>query len=139
MVELLTAMTVIVVGLLATVAAFQYGLSGIETGRGESAATFLVEHRLEELKALALLDWANSALQAGTLTEYCQPPDPDCSAMPSPPSLRRTTTIIDGVGTCTTRCKKVVTVSVFYRAVSAAGQLDQERRVDASTMFVSRP
>lgn len=137
-VEVLMAMTVIIVGLLGTVAGFQHAFTGIETGRGESAATFLVEHKLEELKALALLDWANPALQPGTVTEYCHPAAaPGCSAMPHVASLRRTATISNAVGACSTRCK-VVTISVFYRAVTAVGQLDQERRVDASTMFVSR-
>lgn len=136
-IELLMAMMVIVVGLLATMTAFQHGLNGIGTGRAESTATFLVEARLEELKALALVDWTNTALQPGTLTEYCAS-DSRCSTRPSPASLRRTTAIADGGAACATQCK-TVTVSVFYRAITAMGQLDQERRVAASTLYASRP
>lgn len=136
--EILVAMAIIAIGLVATAAALQQGLSGIETGRGESMAVFLVEHKLEELKGLALVDWTNPALQSGTTTEYCQPSGTACSATSTPGSVRRTTTVADGTaGTCTTQCK-IVSVSVFYRPLTAAGQLDQERRVDVSTMFVSR-
>jgi prepilin-type N-terminal cleavage/methylation domain-containing protein len=67
--EILVALTLITIGLLATVTAFQHGLSGIDAGGDESVATFLVEHKLEELKNLALLDWASPALGMGTHTE----------------------------------------------------------------------
>jgi prepilin-type N-terminal cleavage/methylation domain-containing protein len=138
-VEVVLAMTVIAIGLLATMAALQHGLNGIETGRGESVATVLVEDKLEDLKALALVDWTNAALREGTRTEYCRAADFDCSDAPSTDAFRRTTTLVDGAGgTCATSCK-VVTVSVFYRAVDVDGQLDQERRVSATTMFVARP
>lgn len=136
--ELLAAMAIIAIGLVAMAAALQHGLSGIEIGRGESVAVFLVEHKLEELRALALVDWANSALQPGTTTEYCQASSTGCSPTPTPASLRRTTTVAAGNGgTCTVQCK-VVRVSVFYRPLTAVGQLDRERRVDVGAMFVSR-
>ena len=135
--EVLVAMTLIAVGLLATMTAFQHGLRGIDSGGRESMATFLVEDKLEELKDLALLDWASPALTPGTQTEYCRPPQSVCSTMPTPASLRRTTTIADGVGACPRPCK-IVTVSVSYNPLTAVGQFDQERRVDAHTVFVPR-
>lgn len=136
--ESLVAMAIIVVGLVTTAAALQYGLSGIETGRGESAAVFLVEHKLEELKSLAVVAWTATALQPGTTIEYCQPSGADCSTTPTPVSVRRITTVTDGSGgACSARCK-VVSVSVFYRPLTALGQLDRERRVDVLAMFVSR-
>jgi prepilin-type N-terminal cleavage/methylation domain-containing protein len=136
--EILAAMALIGVGLVAMAAALQYGLSGIETGRGESAAVFLIEDRLEELKGLALVDWTNPALQPGTTTEYCHPSGVTCSGTPTDASLRRTTTVVTGSGgTCSVHCK-VISVAVFYRPLTGAGQLDQERRVDVLALFVSR-
>lgn len=136
--EILVATAIIAIGLVGTAAALQQGLSGIETGRGESAAVFLVEHKLEELKSLALVAWTSPALQPGTTTEHCQPSGAHCLATPTPASLRRMTTVTDGSAeTCSARCK-VVSVSVFYRPLTALGQLDRERRVEVLAMFVSR-
>jgi prepilin-type N-terminal cleavage/methylation domain-containing protein len=135
--ELLAAMSIITIALVALAAALQHGLTGIETGRGESVAVFLVEDKLEELRALALVDWGNAALQPGTTTEYCRPSSA-CSPTSAPDGFRRSTTVAAGNdGTCTARCK-LVTVSVFYRPVTPLGQLDRERRVDVAAMFVSR-
>jgi len=48
------------------------------------------------------------------------------------------TTIADSPGgACAERCK-LARVTVFYRPVTASGQLDQERRLDVVTMLVSR-
>jgi prepilin-type N-terminal cleavage/methylation domain-containing protein len=136
--EILVAMAVIAVGLVGLAVALQHGLSGIETGRGESVAIFLVEDKLEELKALALVDWTNLALQPGTTTDYCQPSSAGCSATATPASFRRTTTVTTGTGgTCTAQCK-LVTVVVVYRPITVMGQLDQERRVEVGALFVSR-
>ena len=135
--EILAAMAVITVGLLAMAGALSHGLSGIETGRGESAAVFLAEDKLEQLRAIALVDWGNPALQPGTTVEYCWPSGSECAATPTADSLRRTTLITGGDATCSPRCR-VLSVSVFYRAITALGQLDQERRVDLHTMVVSR-
>lgn len=129
--EVLVATLVLSVGLVAVAAGFQYATSGVETGRAETAATFLAEQRLEELKALALADWTNATLKAGTTTEGHG--DAGDTAR-----YRRVTTITDAPGgTCTATCK-LVQVTVFYRPVTGGGGLDQERRLDVATMLVSR-
>ena len=136
--EMLVATTIVAIGFVAVAAAFQYALSGIEAGRGETTATFLAEHKLEELKAIALVDWTHSALSAATTIEYCPPTGGHCTATATAGSYRRATTVTDDAGqTCTTSCK-VVHVSVFYRPVTGLGQLDQERRIDLFTIFASR-
>jgi len=136
--EVLAAMSLIAVALLATTAALQYGLSGIEIGRGESSAVLLIEHKLEELKAVALVTWADPALEPGTTTEYCRPSSGACSAMPTPAAFRRTTTVTaSSGGHCTAQCKFVM-VSVFYRPITMLGQLNAERRVDVGAIFVAR-
>jgi len=138
LVEALAASAVMAIGFVAVAVAFQYALSGIETGRGETTATFLAERKLEALKAVALVDWANAALAAATTIEYCPPTGDPCTSAPTAAAYRRATTIIDHPGgICATNCK-LVRVTVFYRPLSGEGQLDQERRVDVLTMFAAR-
>ncbi len=137
LVEILAAVAVIAIALVAMIAAVHHGLSGIDTGRGESTAVFLVEDKLEELRSVALADWGNAALVPGTTVEYCQPSG-GCVPTPTPISFRRTTTVHAGSeGACSAYCK-IVNVSVAYRPVTMLGQLDQERRVDVLAMFAPR-
>lgn len=136
--EVLTAMAVLVVGLVAVALAFHYALAGIETGRGETTAAFLAERALEELKAVALVDWGSAALAPATRIEYCLPAGDACTRAATPGSYRRATTISDAQnGPCAARCK-IVRVTVFYRPVAGTGQLDQERQVEVVTVFAPR-
>lgn len=135
--EILTATAIVAIGFVAVAMAFQYALSGIDVGRTETTATFLAEQKIEELKALALVDWTNVALAAATAVEYCLPAGGACTAAPAPGAYRRTTTVSDSPGGPCTSCK-VVRVTVFSRPVSGAGQLDQERRVDVFALFTAR-
>jgi prepilin-type N-terminal cleavage/methylation domain-containing protein len=137
--EVLTATAIVAIGLVAAAMAFQHAISGIEAGRGESLAMFLAEQKLEELRGVALVDWAAGALAPSTTTEYCHPPGDRCTGTPAPGAYRRATTIADSpAGPCpSTRCK-IVRVAVFFRSITGAGQLDQERRIDITTMFASR-
>lgn len=136
--EVLTAMAVLVVGLVAVALAFHYALTGIETGRGETTAAFLAERALEELKAVALVDWGSAALAPATRIEYCLPAGDACTRAATPGSYRRATTISDAQnGPCAARCK-IVRVTVFYRPVAGTGQLDQERQVEVVTVFAPR-
>ena len=74
--EVLVAVFVIMVGLIAVATGFQYATSGVATGRGETIATFLAEQRVEQLKTIAMTNytgpWTGTSLAAGTTTEYCQ-------------------------------------------------------------------
>jgi prepilin-type N-terminal cleavage/methylation domain-containing protein len=136
--EVLTAMAVLVVGLVAVALASHYALTGIETGRGETTAAFLAERALEELKAVALVDWGSAALAPATRIEYCLPAGDACTPAATPGSYRRATTISDAQnGPCAARCK-IVRVTVFYRPVAGTGQLDQERQVEVVTVFAPR-
>ena len=130
--EVLVATFVLSIGLVAVATGFQYATSGVETGRGETSATFLAEQRLEQLRAIAVKDFTSATLNAGTTTEAY-------GTIASGAAYRRDTTITDGTGgVCpATTCKRVQ-VTVFYRPVTSRGQLDQERRVDLITMFVAR-
>jgi len=138
LVEILAAMAIVGIGLVAAATAIQYALSGIESGRGETLATFLIEQKLEELKAIALMDWSHAALMPRATTEFCQPTGTRCGETPATGLFRRATVIADSnAGTCGPRCK-VVRVSVFYSPMSILGHLDRERRLEVATLFVSR-
>lgn len=138
LIEVLAALAIVAIGLAAVAMAFQYAISGIEAGRGETMAALLVEAKLEALKGLALVDWGHADLRAGTMTEYCRPDHTGCSTVATHAPYRRATAVIDNPGgTCTGNCK-VVRVTVYYRPISGEGQLDQERRIDVMTMFVAR-
>jgi len=129
--EVLVAAFVLAVGLTAIVTGLRYARGGLEVGRGETTAAFLAEQRLEHLKAISLVNWSAVDLRANTTVE-------DYGSMAGASAYRRETTIADNPGgTCVERCK-LTRVTVFYRPVTASGQLDQERRLDVVTMFVSR-
>jgi hypothetical protein len=129
--EVMVATLVLSVGIVAVVAGLQFATGGVEHGRGETIATLLAEARLEELRALALRDWNHATLSAGTITE-------GYGAMAEAPHHRRVTVIVEGPhGPCTGSCR-VIHVTVFYRPVTAQGQLNQERRVEVATLLVSR-
>jgi prepilin-type N-terminal cleavage/methylation domain-containing protein len=136
--ETLTATALVAVGLLAAATAFQYAISGIETGREETAATLLAEDKLEQLKGFALVDWNHAALVPATTTEFCPPTGEGCAQTPTPGSYRRTTTIAHRpAGTCATDCR-IVRVTVFYKPVTDQGQMNQERRIEVVTLFTAR-
>ena len=129
--EVLVATLVLAIGLVGIATGFQYATSGIETGKGETTAAFLAEQRLEWLKALALTNWGNATLKAGTTME-------GYGSIAEASLYRRVTTITDSPGgACGAHCK-LVHVTVFYRPVTGRGQLDQERRLDVITMLVAR-
>src|SRR5437867_1196420 len=100
--------------------------------------TFLAEQKVEQLKAIALVDWTNAALDPGTTTEFCPPAGAGCTGTDTIGSHRRATTISnDPGGPFATSCK-LVKVTVFYRPISARGALDEERRVDLFFVLASR-
>jgi prepilin-type N-terminal cleavage/methylation domain-containing protein len=137
--EVMVAAAVLSIGLVGIAMGFQYATSGVATGRGETTATFLAEQRLEQLKALAIADWTNATLNAGTTTDYCPSTGAACTTTATTGFYRRVTTIVDtpgGTG-CTANCKRVQ-VQVFYRPVTSRGELDQERDLTVLTVLVPR-
>lgn len=135
--EILVATLVLSVGIVAVAAALQQATSGVEVGRGETAAIFLAEQRLELLKSAALEDWSSALLLAGTAVEAY-------GTIVNAAPYRRETVVADRVGPeCSTgapstaTCKRV-RVTVRYRPVSGGGGPDHERRVDLVTVFVPR-
>jgi len=137
LVEILVATSLLAVGLVAVATGLQYATGSVDLGRRETIATFFAEQRMESLKSSALADWASPALVAGTISE-------PYGAILSAPEYRRDTAITDlGGDDCSdpapvaTACK-LVRVTVYYRAVTGAGGVGRERRVDVLTVLVAR-
>jgi prepilin-type N-terminal cleavage/methylation domain-containing protein len=133
--EVLMATFILSIGLVAVATGFQYASSGVEIGKGQTTATFLAEQRVEQLKATAIVDFTNAALNAATTTEWCPSTGAACVGVATVGFYRRVTTITNNPGgTCAASCK-LIQVSVFSHAVT--GQ-NQEQRIDLRTMVVSR-
>jgi len=133
--EVLVAIAVLAIGLLAIGVGFQQATSGVATGRGETTAVFLAEQRIEQLKAQALINFSAAALAPGTTTDYCAGAAACQGSAVSGPSYTRTTTITDiatGVAGCpaTPLSCKQVQVRVTYRPVTSSGDLSMQRTVD---------
>jgi prepilin-type N-terminal cleavage/methylation domain-containing protein len=152
--EVLVAVFVILVGLVAIATGFQYATSGVATGRGETMATFLAQQRIEQLKTVAMTNYdppyPGVSLAAGTTTEYCQTSNigvtsANCqsTAISGTTSYTRVTTITDNPGGtgCTGAapllCKRI-RVSVTYRPVTSAGDVSQARTVDLYAVVAPR-
>jgi prepilin-type N-terminal cleavage/methylation domain-containing protein len=146
--EVLVATAVLTIGLMAVAIGFQQAGSGVAVGGGETAAVFLAEQRIEQLRAVAMSDFAGASLAAGTTTEHCVAGHvsgnaPTCQGAPNGgPSYTRSTTVTDvtaGVGcpAVPLSCKQV-DVSVTYRPVTSTGQLDQVRSVRLVTVLGPR-
>jgi prepilin-type N-terminal cleavage/methylation domain-containing protein len=165
--EVLVAVFVIMVGLVAVATGFQYATSGVATGRGETIAAFLAEQRIEQLKTVAMTNYfgaptgpawaAGASLQGGTLaapvtfTEYCQSSNigatgANCqgSAITNTASYTRVTSIVDNPGGtgCDNSapalvCKRI-RVTVTYRPVTTRGDVSQTRTVDVYAVVAPR-
>jgi prepilin-type N-terminal cleavage/methylation domain-containing protein len=152
--EVLVAVFVIMVGLVAVATGFQFATSGVATGRGETMATFLAQQRIEQLKTVAMTNYdppyPGVSLAAGTTTEYCQTSNIGASssncqstAFSGATSYTRVTTITDNPGGtgCTgvapLLCKRI-RVSVTYRPVTSQGDLSQTRTVDLYAVVTPR-
>jgi len=144
----LIATALVTVGLLALITGFQLATSGVATSGGETAAVFLAEHRIEQLRAQAMLDFSAPILAAGAMREYCVAGHvvggtSTCQDTPAAGSLyTRTTTITDlsgdrGCPVTPLSCKQVE-VRVSYRPVTSTGTLDQSRAVDLVTVLGRR-
>jgi prepilin-type N-terminal cleavage/methylation domain-containing protein len=160
--EVLVAVLVIVVGLVAVASGFQYATSGVATGRGETIATFLAEQRIEQLKTVAMTNYdgpwptgpsllGGAALATPVVTtEYCQTTNiggtgSNCqaTAVTGTTTYTRVTSIWDNPGGtgCTgvapLLCKRIL-VSITYRPVTNSGDVSQTRTVDLYAVVTPR-
>jgi prepilin-type N-terminal cleavage/methylation domain-containing protein len=124
--ELMAAIVIIGIGLVAVGAGFDTAIQGIETGRQQTTATFLAEQRMEQVKAAAL----------GNSLTACIPAQAYAS-IPNAPGYRSTVTVTDYL-VAGSIARKRVDVEVFYRPVVAWGVLNTaERSVRISTLITN--
>jgi Tfp pilus assembly protein PilV len=129
--EVLVATAIITVGLVGVVTAFPSAMSGIETGKQQSTATFLAEQQLENLRTAAVNDptLTSATFNVGTTTEAYG------TIANGYTKYRRVTTIAAGPTATTKR----MTVSVSYRpSVTLSSSANPERTVALATVLSTR-
>lgn len=125
LIEVLFALGLLSVGLLAVAVAFPAGLSGVEQGKQQTTAVFLADQRLEQIKAT---DFASI-----TAANF---PAEGFNTIANAPRFRRTVTITSSPGGVANTVR--VDVSVFYRPTMSFGVLTTERQVTFSTLIADR-
>jgi type II secretory pathway pseudopilin PulG len=133
--ELLAAVFVISLGLVAVGAGFATAIQGVETSRQQTTATFLAEQRLEQVRATALGNSLVACMGFANITAGCFPPQAYAS-ITNAPDYRSTVTITDYVVNGNI-ARKRVDVDVFYRPIAAWGALATERSVRLSTLIAN--
>ncbi len=132
--EIMVALAIISVGLIAVSAGFGYGVDGVEAGRQQSTAVFLAEQRIELAKGLAMRQPNLVQLTAANL-----PASEAYGTIAGAPSYRRTTTITPvNIAGPPPVVGARVDVVVLYRPVTGRGVLTTERQVSLSIFLASR-
>jgi len=134
--ELLAAVFVISLGLVAVGAGFATAIQGVETSRQQTTATFLAEQRMEQVRAAALGNSLVACMGFVNVTGACFATQA-YGAIPNAPGYRSTVTITDYIVNGAI-ARKRVDVEVFYQPIVAWGvQLSAERSVRLSTLIAN--
>ena len=134
--ELLAAIFIISLGLVAVGAGFATAIQGVETGRQQTTATFLAEQRMEQVHATALGNSLIACMGFANITAACFPAQAYAS-ITSAPDYRSTVTVTDYV-VAGAVARKRVDVEVFYQPIVAWGvQVTAERSVRLSTLIAN--
>jgi prepilin-type N-terminal cleavage/methylation domain-containing protein len=131
LVELLVAVFIITVGLVAIGAGFQIATSGVAAGQQQTTATYLAEQHLESMKSFAVSSNGSQGFANVTSTNFAA--TEGYGTITNYATYRRTTTITDPTATT-----KRITVSVFWRPVAVSATANPERNVTVSVMLTSR-
>lgn len=135
--EILVAVAIILIGLVAVMQWFPLGTAGVETGRRQSTAVFLAEQKIEQIKAWSLSAAAGQGFAAVTAGGGCfTAPGGPCrddafNSIPAYLDYSRTVIVQDGP-TPTTR---LVRVQVAYRRVTTQGVFTGGTQVDMATLI----
>jgi len=132
MVEVLVAVFVITIGLVAVATGMQLATSGVAVGQQQTTAAFLAEQRLEDVKAFLVSLSSTQGFANINTTNF---PAEAYSSITGYPTYRRTTTIVTPAGSTTT---KRLTVSVFWFPVGISRTTNAERDVTVSVLLSSR-
>ena len=126
LVEILVAVAIIMIGLVAIMHSFPLGTQGMETGRGQSTGVFLAEQKLEQIKL-----WVKS--QGFDNVIWTAPPfnQEGFNSIQGYPGYSRTVIVQNGPIPLTT---KLVRVQVSYRRATSTGVFTGGTQVDISTL-----
>ena len=130
LVELLVAIAILMIGLVAVMQWFPLGTAGVETGRRQSTGVFLAEQKLEQIKAWSLSTAAGQGFATVVQGGACCLPDA-FNTIPGYPEYSRTVTIANGPTATTT----MVRVQVTYRRLTAQGTFTGGTQVDIATLI----
>lgn len=125
LVEVLVALSIVTVGLMATAVGFQQATTLLEVGRQQTTALFLAQQRLEQVKASALWDFDGLAS-----TKF--PPENPVSGYPA---YRREVEIGPTAGLAHT---VRIEVTVTYRPATTVRTAPSERTVTLATVMSRR-
>ena len=137
LVELLVAIAILMIGLVAVMQWFPLGTAGVETGRRQSTGVFLAEQKLEQIKAWALSTAAGQGFATvvkpgGACANAGNPcADDGLNTIPGSPEYSRTVTINPGP----TPTTQLVRVQIQYRRVTGGGVLTGGQQVDIATLI----
>jgi len=133
LVELLAAIAILMIGLVAVMQWFPLGTAGVETGRRQSTGVFLAEQKLEQIKAWSLSTAAGAGQGFDTVVQggACCAND-GFNTIPGYPEYSRTVTITPDPASPT---RRVVRVQIQYRRVTAQGVLTSGQQVDIATLI----
>ena len=137
LVEILVAVAIIVIGLIAVMQAFPFGIEGMDAGRRHSTAVFLAEQKIDQIRAWALSVLPTQGFASLAAGGACfTAPDGPCrsdvaNTIPGYPEYGRTVLVQNGP-TATT---KLIRVQVSYRPVTTQGVLASRTRVDIATVI----
>jgi prepilin-type N-terminal cleavage/methylation domain-containing protein len=131
LVELLVAVFIITVGLVAIGAGFQIATVGVAVGQQQTTATLLAEQRLESIRSYLMSSSGTQGFANITSTNFAAAEA--YGSIANYTTYRRSTTITDPTATT-----KRVTVEVFWRPVAVSSTTNAERSVVVSALLSSR-
>jgi prepilin-type N-terminal cleavage/methylation domain-containing protein len=121
--EVLFAVAIIAIGLVAIAMGFGIATTGVEVGRQQTTAVLLAEQRMEQMRGHIVAGFADPAAAPGTSDEAYD-------TIPNGASYRRQTIVADlDTDADGAADLKRVTVDVFYRSITERGTLQNERQV----------
>ncbi len=140
LVELLVAVALIMIGLVAVMQLFPLGTQGMDTGRKQSTAVFLGEQKIEQIKAWALGTGANQGFTTVTAAGTCRNAPNPCAddnlnfngvnIIPGYPEYSRLVIITNPTATTT-----LVRVQVGYRGTTVRGGFTGANQVELATLI----
>jgi prepilin-type N-terminal cleavage/methylation domain-containing protein len=137
LVEILVAVAILMVGLVAVMQWFPLGTAGVESGRRQSTGVFLAEQKIEQIKAWSQGTVGTQGFPTVVAGGTCfTDPNGPCrndlfNTIPGYTEYSRTVTIANGP-TATTR---MVRVQVTFRRVTDQGTLTGGTQVDIATLI----